>query len=41
VKGISGEYFMECRPAKSSPLSYNKDLQERFWELAETFTGTA
>ena len=41
VKGISGEYFMECRPAKSSTLSYNKDLQERFWELAETFTGAA
>ena len=41
VKGISGEYFVECRPAKSSPLSYNRDLQERFWELAETYTSTA
>jgi NAD(P)-dependent dehydrogenase (short-subunit alcohol dehydrogenase family) len=41
VKGIRGEYFVECRPAKSSPLSYNKDLQERFWELAETFTDIA
>jgi NAD(P)-dependent dehydrogenase (short-subunit alcohol dehydrogenase family) len=41
VKGISGEYFVECRPAKSSPLSYNRDLQELFWKLAETLTGTA
>jgi NAD(P)-dependent dehydrogenase (short-subunit alcohol dehydrogenase family) len=41
VRGVSGEYFVECRPAKSSPLSYNRDLQERFWKLAETFTGTA
>jgi NAD(P)-dependent dehydrogenase (short-subunit alcohol dehydrogenase family) len=41
VEGISGEYFMKCQPTKSSPLSYNKDLRERFWGLAETFTGTA
>ena len=41
VEGVSGEYFMECRPARSSSLSYNKDLQERFWELAETYTRTA
>lgn len=41
VERVSGEYFMECRPAKSSPLSYNEGLQERFWELAETYTDTA
>lgn len=41
VEEVSGEYFMDCRPAKSSSLSYNKDLQKRFWELAETYTGTA
>jgi NAD(P)-dependent dehydrogenase (short-subunit alcohol dehydrogenase family) len=38
VEGVSGDYFMECRPAKSSQLSYNKELQKRFWELAETYT---
>lgn len=41
VERVSGEYFVECRPAKSSQLSYNRDLQKRFWELAETYTGTA
>lgn len=41
VERVSGQYFMECRPAKSSQLSYNKDLQKRFWELAETYTGMA
>ena len=41
VEGVSGDYFMECRPVKSSSLSYNKDLQKRFWELAETYTSTA
>jgi NAD(P)-dependent dehydrogenase (short-subunit alcohol dehydrogenase family) len=41
VEGVSGDYFMECRPVKSSPLSYNKDLQKRFWELAEMYIGTA
>ncbi len=41
VEGVSGEYFMECRPVKSSQLSYNKDLQKKFWDLAETYTSTA
>jgi hypothetical protein len=40
VERVNGEYFMECRLARSSPLSYNKDLQKRFWELAETYAGT-
>lgn len=41
VDEVSGKYFMDCKPARSSPLSYSKDLQERFWELAETYTGTS
>lgn len=41
VERVSGQYFVDCRPAKSSQLSYNKDLQKQFWELAEKYTGTA
>lgn len=40
VEGVSGEYFIDCRTARSSPYSYDKDLQERFWKLAETYTNT-
>jgi retinol dehydrogenase-14 len=35
VEGVSGEYFVNCRPAKSSNVSYDKDLQEQLWKRTE------
>jgi NAD(P)-dependent dehydrogenase (short-subunit alcohol dehydrogenase family) len=34
VEGISGRYFENCRPVRSSPLSYDEDLQEMFWQMS-------
>ncbi len=32
VKGISGKYFVNMKEAKSKPVSYNHDIQDRCWE---------
>lgn len=39
VEGISGQYFVKCRSAKSSPASYDQDAQRRLWEMSEQLTG--
>lgn len=39
VKEISGKYFVKKQLAESSPLTYDRKLQERLWELSETLTG--
>ncbi len=38
VKEVSGRYFENCRPVRSSPQSYDEDLQERFWQLGMRLT---
>lgn len=35
LENVSGKYFESCKQASSSPLSYNKALQEEFWRLSE------
>jgi hypothetical protein len=39
VEGISGQYFEECKPVQSSPISYNQELQEKLWQISEELTG--
>jgi NAD(P)-dependent dehydrogenase (short-subunit alcohol dehydrogenase family) len=39
VAGVSGRYFDERRPIRSSALSYDRGVQERLWKLAEDLTG--
>ena len=39
VAGISGRYFENMRPARSTPLTHDRIVQERLWEIAETLTG--
>ncbi|HMQ32209.1 MAG TPA: SDR family oxidoreductase [Chloroflexaceae bacterium] len=39
VEGVSGTYFFERRPRKSSPSSYDQGLQARLWDLSEELTG--
>jgi NAD(P)-dependent dehydrogenase (short-subunit alcohol dehydrogenase family) len=39
VSGVSGRYFDERRPVRSSALSYDRGVQERLWKLAEGLTG--
>lgn len=35
VEGISGQYFEECKAARSTPRSYNQELQEELWRVSE------
>jgi NAD(P)-dependent dehydrogenase (short-subunit alcohol dehydrogenase family) len=39
VAGISGRYFENQRPVRSSALSYDRGVQERLWKMAEELTG--
>jgi NAD(P)-dependent dehydrogenase (short-subunit alcohol dehydrogenase family) len=41
VIGVSGQYFDNRRPVRSSALTYDRSVQERFWNLAADCTGTA
>lgn len=35
VKGITGKYFVDKKERKSSGISYDKEQQERLWQLSE------
>jgi NAD(P)-dependent dehydrogenase (short-subunit alcohol dehydrogenase family) len=39
VAGISGQYFEEMRPARSTDLTHDRTVQKRLWEMAEDLTG--
>lgn len=40
VEGISGRYFVECKPVQSSPTSRNLELQEELWRISEELNGS-
>ena len=39
VAGVSGRYFVKCRPVASSPASRDREAQARLWRLSEEMTG--
>jgi NAD(P)-dependent dehydrogenase (short-subunit alcohol dehydrogenase family) len=39
VAGMSGHYFDNGRPVRSSALTYDRSVQERLWKMAEDRTG--
>ena len=41
VAGMSGEYFVRKKPAKSSPASYDQEAQAKLWRVSEEMTGPA
>jgi NAD(P)-dependent dehydrogenase (short-subunit alcohol dehydrogenase family) len=41
VDNVSGKYFERCRPAQSSPLTYDRRVQERFWRKCEELCGAS
>jgi retinol dehydrogenase 12 len=41
VKGVSGRYFVKCRPEESSPASRNTGSMRRLWEISARMTGLA
>ena len=36
---VTGKYFIDCKPARSSKKSYDQDVADRLWELALEQTG--
>jgi retinol dehydrogenase-14 len=40
VEGVSGRYFRNCREARSSGSSYDRDLARRLWEASARMTGS-
>jgi NAD(P)-dependent dehydrogenase (short-subunit alcohol dehydrogenase family) len=41
VNGVSGRYFDDKNPVRSSALTYDRTVQEHLWKVAEELTGTA
>ena len=39
VAGVSGRYFVKCRPVASSSASRDREAQARLWRLSEEMTG--
>ena len=40
VEGLTGMYFEESRePGRSSSLTYDREVQERLWDIADKLTG--
>ena len=41
VEGVSGKYFVDCKPERSSASSYDEVAQKRLWEISEEMTALA
>ena len=38
IEGVSGQYFVKSRPARSSPQSHDRVAADRLWRLSEELT---
>lgn len=38
VDGVSGRYFVDCRPVPSSGISYDAELAARLWDMSVSLT---
>jgi NAD(P)-dependent dehydrogenase (short-subunit alcohol dehydrogenase family) len=39
VEGISGKYFSNCKPRRSTKISYDVAVQHRLWDISAQLTG--
>jgi NAD(P)-dependent dehydrogenase (short-subunit alcohol dehydrogenase family) len=39
VEGMSGNYFVDCKAVDSSPISYDRALAEKLWQVSMELTG--
>ena len=39
VEGVSGKYFVDCKPAQSNQESYDTAVARRLWEVSAKMTG--
>ena len=38
VRGVSGKYFVNCRPVPSTGMSYDPELAARLWDMSASLT---
>ena len=38
VEGVTGKYFVDCRPVPSSGISYDAELAARLWDMSASLT---
>ena len=38
VEGVTGKYFVDCRPVPSSGISHDADLAARLWDMSASLT---
>jgi retinol dehydrogenase-14 len=38
VEGVSGEYYTDRKPVRSSAVSYDKETARRLWKISEEMT---
>lgn len=41
VEGVSGKYFVDCRPVASQANSYDTAVAKRLWEVSSELTGVS
>lgn len=41
VEGVTGQYFVDCKPVQPHPYAHNREAQRRLWERSEEMTGIA
>ncbi len=41
VEGVSAKYFVDQKPVRSSPASYDQEAARKLWEMSEKLTGLA
>ena len=41
VEGVSGKYFVDCKPKRSSAASYDAATARRLWDVSAKMTGLA
>jgi NAD(P)-dependent dehydrogenase (short-subunit alcohol dehydrogenase family) len=39
VEGVSGKYFVDCKPVPSDAVTYDQTLAKRLWEVSAEMTG--
>ena len=39
VADVSGQYFVKCAPAKTSPAAFDDDTADRLWQVSAQLTG--
>ncbi len=38
VEGVTGKYFIDCKPVDSSPESYDNSIAEKLWKVSLNLT---